>query len=65
MVDLIEERRPPGRMIGSDPEQIVEDIERQARIAEESGRAREGASLRRWADELRQKSIRAKLKLDT
>jgi hypothetical protein len=61
MVDYIEEKPTVGEAPGPDLEQIARDIEKQARIAEESGQVKEAANLRDWARELRQKSIRTKL----
>ncbi len=64
MVDFIEEKMPVRKVLGPDLEQIAEDIEKQARVAEQSGLAKDAANLRSWARELRQKSVRAKLNLD-
>ena len=58
MADRIEPEQPPRKRIGPELTEIADDIDRYARILQESGQSDHAANLWDWARELRQKRIR-------
>jgi hypothetical protein len=58
MADKIEFERPPRKRITPELTEIADDIDRYARIHQETGTTDHAANLRDWARELRQKRIR-------